>query len=60
MVPAFIPLRYFLTAIAVVAHATVADNTSKSPRVPSLSVKKFFGVLVVTSSPDIIINEIPT
>ena len=44
-------------AIAVVAHAIVANKTIKSPNVPSLKLIRFAGVLVVTSKPDIIIMD---
>ena len=40
-------------------QACVADNTNKSPKVPSLNATKFSNVLVVTSNPDIIMNKIP-
>ena len=58
MTPAFRFLRYFLTAMAVVAQAIVAISTSRSSNVPNLNIVKFSIVFVVTKSPDIIIIEI--
>ena len=57
--PACISFRYFRIAIAVVAHAIVADNTNRSPNEPRLSVKRFSSVFVVTKAPESSINKIP-
>ncbi len=57
--PAFTPLKYFLIATAVVAHAIAAESTSRSPVVPSLNIERFSSVFVVTSIPENIIKAIP-